>query len=422
MTVSLQQVKSRFSEYQIPPPLKGLSSGAFEAFEKLGFPDRKNENWKYTNINALLAKDLQFVPAADSQKVASGSGFHFKNGHLVSAPQMDGVLWKSLGAGSLGEGDLSEFPLASQLADGFEALAVSAPSEILYIDIPANTVVAEKITLDFDFQSGNEETLYQPLVYVRIGKGSEAHFLEAINGNGREMVNVRMQMQLADGARAHHVKLVHATESHRNVASLEVFQGRDSFFQSSCFTSGGKVLRHSVTVHQQESGAESVCNGLYLTKDKEHTDFRVNMRHLKPHGTSRQLYKGVLKDSSRAVFNGKIYIEKDAQKTDSSQLNNNLVLSRKAEADSKPELEVYADDVKANHGSAIGQLDQDQLFYLMSRAISREEAVKILARGFVEEVVLKVESPALREESLKWLEASLVNFQQSLEQSRGFAQ
>ena len=143
------------------------------------------------------------------------------------------------------------------------------------------------------------------------------------------------------------------------------------------------------------------------------------MRHLKPHGRSRQLYKGVLKGKSRSVFNGKIYIEKDAQQIDSNQLNNNLILSQGAEADSKPELEVYADDVKANHGSAIGRLDEDQLFYLMSRCLSKAEAVQYLARGFVRDVSLHLQSRALRAEAEKWILTQFSEFQKSIEEEAG---
>lgn len=421
MTISLQRVKSRFNEYLMPRSLESMSAGAFESFEHMGLPDRRNENWKYTNVNSLLSTDLHFASAASELSVKSSNKFEFLNGHLVGAQTIEGAVWRSLGAGTLTEEDIRHIASSLQPEDGFEALSLSAPSEILIIEVPAGQQVEEVLTLESVYNSLKEESVFQPLVFIQVGQGAELHLHEVVKGQSSGLVNGLTRLELGKGARVHHVKEITASDSHRNVAGLDIYQARDSFMQSSCFTCGGKVLRHSVTVHQMGTGSETVCNGLYLTKGKEHADFRINIRHLKPHGISRQLYKGVLKDSSRAIFNGKIYIEKGAQKTDSSQLNNNLILSRNAEADSKPELEVYADDVKANHGSAIGQLDQDQLFYLMSRAISQEEAIKILARGFVEEVALKVESKKLRNFAHSWLEDSLVDFQQSLEQSKGFA-
>ncbi len=421
MTVSLQQVKNSFSEYQKLTSLEAMSNGAFCAFERMGFPSRKNEDWKYTNINALLASDIQFVPAAPEVKITTGNSFELRNGHLVGAQVLDGVSWRSLGTRTLTDQDISDLSSIS-FKDGFEALSLSAPSDILVIEVSSGASIKDVLTLNSIYSSPVDTSFCQPLVLIQVGKGAELHLHENIQGKGSGLVNSLVKLQLADSARVHHVKQVIASGSHKSISGLEVSQGRDSFFQSSCFFCGGKVLRHSVTVQQNGTGSESICNGLYLAKDKEHIDFRVNIRHLKPYGVSRQLYKGVLKDSSRAVFNGKIYIDKGAQKTDSSQLNNNLILSKKAEVDSKPELEVYADNVKANHGSTIGQLDKDQLFYLMSRAISREEAIKILAKGFVEEVLLKVESKELRACAYSWLENSLVDFQQSLEQSKRFVQ
>lgn len=184
-------------------------------------------------------------------------------------------------------------------------------------------------------------------------------------------------------------------------------------------TASNGLVRQSYTIEQCGENAESSCNGLYLADGVEHSDHRVVMRHLKPNGRSRQLYKGVLKGKARTVFNGKIYIEKDAQKIDSNQLNNNLILSQGAEADSKPELEVYADDVKANHGSSIGRLDEDQLFYLRSRCLSRAEAVQYLARGFVRDVSLQLQSLRLRDAAEIWISKQFGEFQKSIEQEAG---
>jgi Fe-S cluster assembly protein SufD len=233
------------------------------------------------------------------------------------------------------------------------------------------------------------------------------------------LTNNHVSVKVESNARCEHLRLIFGAEGSQHFGQGFASQGRDSFYSVTTLSASSNLVRQSYIIEQNGENAESVCNGLYLADGSEHSDHRVVIRHLKPHGISRQLYKGVLKGKARTVFNGKIYIEKDAQKIDSNQLNNNLILSPGAEADSKPELEVYADDVKANHGSAIGRLDQDQLFYLMSRCLSRSEAIQYLARGFVQDVSLHLRGKELRAFAEMWIDRQFGEFQKSIEADAG---
>jgi Fe-S cluster assembly protein SufD len=188
-------------------------------------------------------------------------------------------------------------------------------------------------------------------------------------------------------------------ESSRGVAisRTAVTQDRDSRFHSLHFSFGGRILRHDLNVVLSGEGAETELDGLYAVKSGRHIDHHTVVEHAVPHTRSRQVYKGIIHDGGKSAFNGKILVCKDAQQTDAAQLNKNLLLGDKAEANTKPELMILADDVKCSHGATVGQLNADEVFYLESRAIPRELATKMLVRGFAEDVLNRIEAGDTKE-------------------------
>lgn len=407
---------------------KGL---ALKRYKEIGLPTSKNENWKYTNVKSLLKKP--WTVEAESQPdseipLESENQLIFSNGlFIINKSTWDKnsieVLQVSSDEITSEQRERIESTI-STLEDGFAALTVGLGDDFFMIRVLPEARLKSPLVIRHLFSGiQSQENRYSAsTIFLEVGRGSEVDVVEQVYGNDSFAIwsNTFLDISISQNARISLARLQSLSSESQYIGGVRIQQDRDSYANCVTFTQGGSVLRNSVVMEQRGDAATSECHGLYLCQGNEHTDHRVTIRHMKPHGVSRQLFKGVLKDYSRAVFNGKIFIAEGAQKVDSEQLNNNLLLSPRAEADSKPELEVYADDVKANHGSAIGQIDKDQLFYLMTRGIPKNEAIRILAKGFIEDVELKINSKALKPFVRVWIESGMAIFQESLETSRGF--
>jgi Fe-S cluster assembly protein SufD len=210
------------------------------------------------------------------------------------------------------------------------------------------------------------------------------------------LTNAVAEIVLGEGSRLGHVRLVRDGAGGSHVATTAVVLGRDSLYASTALALRASFCRHELDVRIAGEGALCSLNGLYLVAGKDFVDNHTSIEHAVPHGTSRELYKGVLAGEARAVFNGKVIVRPNAQKSDAQQTNKNLLLSARAEIDSKPELQILADDVKCTHGAAIGQLDPDAVFYLKSRGIGDSAGRRLLMRGFANEVVQRIPPDALR--------------------------
>jgi Fe-S cluster assembly protein SufD len=207
-----------------------------------------------------------------------------------------------------------------------------------------------------------------------------------------------VEIFLKDGARLEHYRVQREAVEAFHIATTTADLGKGSSYDATSITLGGKLSRHDINVLMDHEGAECWVDGLYLVSTEQHTDTHSVIDHRMPHCTSHQLYKGILDGSSRAVFNGKIFVRHGAQKTDAFQTNKNLLLSADAHVDTKPQLEIFADDVKCAHGAAIGQIDEEELFYLQTRGIHPELARNLLTYGFAEEVVSKIKIDSIRSE------------------------
>ena len=400
--------------------LERLRASAMERFEESGFPSVKDEEWKYTNVAAIASVDFKPALLRDSREgeVPAGELALFR--HVETAQSqlvfINGKLRKDLSAlNAIPEGvialDLSEAiaderyreivwkHLAQQadyVVNGFTALNTALISHGAFIYIPKDAVVRPPLNLLFISDGALAASF--PRVLVVAEENSSATLLESYLSirDSRYLTNAVVEIVLKDGARLEHYKVQRESVEAFHVATTAVDLGANSTYDSTTITFGAQLSRHDINVTMDHEGAECWVDGLYLVAGSQHTDTHSVIDHRKPHCTSHQLYKGILDGKSRAVFNGKVFVRHDAQKTDAMQTNKNLLLSNEARVDTKPQLEILADDVKCAHGAAVGQIEEDEMFYLETRGIHPELARNLLTYGFAEEVIGKIKIESIR--------------------------
>jgi Fe-S cluster assembly protein SufD len=281
---------------------------------------------------------------------------------------------------------------------GFLALNTALPSDGVLIHVPDGVEVTLPISLLFASAAGAVPAGSCPRNLIILGRNAAATVIECYTGSadGEYLTNAVTEASLGDGARLDHHRLQQEGDHAFHVANLTVAQGRDSRLVSHAYSLGAALSRNEVDVRLAAPGAETVLRGLYIAGGRQHMDHHTRIDHAVPCTRSDEHYRGVLDGHGRAVFNGKVIVHKDAQKTDARQSNANLLLSDDAEVDTKPELEIYADDVKCSHGASIGRLDDDMLFYLRSRAIPAATARSLLIFAFADEVLRDVTFAPMR--------------------------
>jgi Fe-S cluster assembly protein SufD len=395
-----------------------LRENAMESFQELGFPSTKDEEWKYTNVAPMTR--VAFKPqtiAADNEfgriELASFSVAEAEASQLVF---VKGVLRDDLSSLTALPKEVVAIDLSQAIADeryseivrrhlareadyvahGFIALNTAFISSGAFVYIPKGVVVKAPIHLLF-LSEGNQTASF-PRVLLVAEANSGATLIESYVGTdaGQYFTNAVVEIVLEEGARLEHYKVQRESAEAFHVATTVADLGPNSSYDSTAITFGAQLSRHDIKVMLDHEGAECWVDGLYLVTASQHTDTHSVIDHQKPHCTSRQLYKGILDGKSRAVFNGKIFVRHDAQKTDAMQTNKNLLLSNEARVDTKPQLEILADDVKCAHGAAVGQIDQDELFYLETRGIHYDLARNLLTYGFAEEVIGKIKIDSIR--------------------------
>jgi Fe-S cluster assembly protein SufD len=394
--------------------LDRLRANAMERFSELGFPTVKDEEWKYTNV-APIAK-MQFEVSSTAAGVelpdfgvpeSRESQLVFVNGKL----RMDlssvaaipaGVIAVNLSQAIAGaQGELVRKYLARSadyISSGFTALNTAFISEGAFIHIPANTAVETPIHLLFI--ADGSQPVNSPRVLIVADENSNATVIESYLSisDAQYFTNAVVEIVLKDGARLEHYKVQREGVKAFHVATTVAELGVSSAYDTTTLNFGSKLSRHDIRVTMDNEGAECWVDGLYLVTDSQHTDTHSVIDHRKPHCTSHQLYKGILDGKSRAVFNGKVFVRHDAQKTDAMQTNKNLLLSNEARVDTKPQLEILADDVKCAHGAAVGQIEEDELFYLETRGIHPDLARNLLTYGFAEEVIGKIKIESIKQQ------------------------
>jgi Fe-S cluster assembly protein SufD len=267
-----------------------------------------------------------------------------------------------------------------------------------FIFIPAGVEVESPVHLLFLSDGRDASVVSFPRVLIVAESGSKATVIESYSGvaEGAYFTNAVVEINLADGARLNHYKVQRESAEAFHVATTQATLGSASSFNSTTITLGARLSRHDINVVLDHEGAECRVDGLYLVGESQHTDTHSLIDHRQPHCTSHQLYKGILDGKSRAVFNGKVFVREGAQQTDAKQTNRNLLLSNEARVDTKPQLEIFADDVKCAHGATVGQLEEEELFYLISRGLNPDLARNLLTYGFAEEVIEKIKVESIK--------------------------
>jgi len=397
-----------------------LRRAAFESFNAKGFPSKRDEEWRYTNLSSLAEKHHQlasgYTPGAASQadiaafvSPALGEGaLVFIDGHFaadLSASAMpEGVRFTPLQK-ALAEGEVND-DVRRALSDNpntLMALNSAFVEDGALIEIAADVAVEQSIHVLF-LSSGKGAEVSHPRLVVSVGKGSRACVVETYGsiggeaaGNAAYWQNPRTDFILADNATFEHIKLHREGATATHSAGSTVRCARGSAYRSHTVVLSGALTRSDTDVRLEGEGAACALHAVYPIDGRQHADFNTVVEHIVPHCTSEQVYKGVMDDHATGVFSGKVVVREAAQKTVAEQQNRNLLLSKSATANTKPQLEIYADDVKCSHGATIGELNADALFYLRSRGIEAKDAKRMLTVAFAEDVLAKITHPSIRE-------------------------
>ncbi len=392
--------------------LRETRAAAIERFANSGFPTRRDEDWKYTSVAAIENTRFNLLPEPQynllasqvaAQALADAHLLVFVNGFLEPGLSRLGRLPPGTILGSLGymleehPGRLEEVLVVDNADSAFSDLNLAFMTDGAYVLLPPGAAIKAPVQLFFMASEAN--LAIQPRNLVLAAAGSSATIIEhhmAARENSY-FANAVTDIVLGPGASIEHHKLQQESPTAFHIAAVNVSQEAKSRFVSSSFALGARLARVGINVRLQAEDATCDLDGLYITDGRQHIDHHTRIDHLQPRCTSREFYKGVLGGASRAVFNGRVVVHPDAQGSDALQSNHNLLLSDNAEIDTKPQLEIWADDVKCSHGATVGQLDEEQVFYLRSRGIDQDSARTLLTRAFAREVIDRVHLPSLQE-------------------------
>ncbi len=406
-----------------PSWLLRLREEAMAAFVQKGFPTIKDEAWRYTDLTTLKrhCEEPAIASMADDvaisrckNKIASPSA----RNDMITKDAID--TYKTGGVEVM---DISEaIKIAPELLEkhfgryadpeknSFTALNAGLFSRGTFIRIDDGVILKDPIRIVHAATSGPKNTTFQPRMFILIGKASKVAIVETYTaGDGKAyFTNAVTEIVLEEGAQLEHCKIQREHPESFHIATTQVVQRRGSSFISFALSTGARLMRNDCRVVLAVEGASCELNGLYLGDKDQVLDHQTFVDHQRPDGKSDQFFKGLMAGNSQGVFRGHVMVRQDAQRTDAHQTNKNLLLSNTAKVDTQPQLEILADDVKCSHGATIGQLQEDELFYLRSRGIGEQEAGRILAQGFAQEVIersslsfMKEELTALVNEKLK---------------------
>lgn len=386
--------------------VEALREQALERFMGHGFPTPREEAWKYTDVRPIAKRRLR-VPEAAPELPATALRPHllgdeqvhrivFLDGRFAPALSQleglpEGVSLRSFASALEQEPAVLEAFLghyAEVDAHPFVALNTAFMNDGVFLRLADGVELEAPLHIVY-LSSGTEDSVSHVRNLFVADPHSRAVVVETYAGlgDGAYLTNAVTEVVTAPGAAIEHYKLQQETDKGYHVAGVYAYQERDSRYVSHNVTLGARLSRTDIAVQLDAEGAACTLNGLYLGAGRQHIDTHTRIDHLKPNGSSREWYKGVLDGHARGVFDGRVVVHPDAQHTDAQQANNNLLLSRGAEADSKPQLEIYADDVKCSHGSTIGQLDETALFYLRSRGLDAAVARSILVYAFASDIL-----------------------------------
>jgi Fe-S cluster assembly protein SufD len=351
--------------------IQALREAAFQRFVELGFPTTHDEEWRFTNVAPISRSP--WTPVL-GQAILPANLPDYARPHLARHALYD--------------------------RNAFVALSTAFLNELTFVEVPRGAVLEEPIRIAYEFNQSKHVTY--PRTLILVGANAQCSIVETYLGTGAYFTNAVTEIVAGEGAVIDHYKLQQESSEAFHVATMQASLGRNANFSSHSIALGGALVRNDANVTLAE-GTEATLNGLYIVNGRQHVDNHTQIDHAKPHGTSHELYKGIVDGHATAVFNGRIIVRQDAQKTDSKQTNKNLVLSDDAVINTKPELQILADDVRCTHGATIGQLDAEALFYLQSRGIGRRQARDLLTYAFAQDIIDRVKVPALKDQLEKVL-------------------
>jgi Fe-S cluster assembly protein SufD len=401
-----------------PAWLKSLRSDAIKVFAELGFPTTRLEDWKYTSVapiakasfqaarqdlNAALAERVRREPLFD----LGCSRLVFVNGLFSKELSTSSGLPKHVKVSSLAEAIAGGVPAAEEhlgrYADfkqhGFTALNTAFVGDGAFIECPKGVALEQPVQILYVSTSQGDPHVAHPRNLIVVGQEGRARVIEVHLGldDAAYFSNTVTEIAAGENSSVDYVKVQHEGAAAFHVATVVAHQARNARVATNSIALGAKLGREDLITVLDGEGAEALLDGLYVTTGAQLIDNHTAIDHAKPHCSSRESYKGVLDGKSTGVFNGKIIVRQDAQKTDSKQSDKNLLLSEDAVINTKPQLEIYADDVKCTHGATVGQIDSEAIFYLRSRGIGLEEARKMLIGAFACEITDRIGHQPLRE-------------------------
>ena len=375
----IENLKSYSEGVQISDEKKKV----FTSFMSKGFPTTKDEEWKYTSLKKIVTKEYtientgEIIDSSTVEKYSLGfeNRIIFSDGKLIGSPNIKGVSINGF----------SNF--GSNTTDSILQLNKALAQNGFTISVDKNTVLESPIEILFFATTENNFSQYRNLISV--GDNTEVKFVERIQtlNDSTSMVNHFTQIHCAKNTKVEYNKIQNNTPESRLIDTVNVYQEQDSTCDINTLIFGGSFTRNNLNFEQNGSNCESNMNGISILDDNQLADNHTFVDHKSAHCRSNEMYKGIYLGHSKGVFNGKIMVRPDAQKIDAFQSNNNLLLSDNSTIDSKPQLEIYADDVKCSHGCTIGQLDEKALFYMRSRGIGIEEAKAVLTYAFASEAI-----------------------------------
>ena len=419
-TESIDRYLAEFAAFEqahgaaAPEWLRRMRQTAIGAFAEQGFPTTKHEEWKYTNVAPLLKTKFDIASQIGKKSPAPSSVLFGEqpwnnvvcvNGRVESVDINipEGVRCESLASAFQTNGTALEAiqwhlgRYAKSENNAFTALNTAFLEDGVFIFIPDGCVVNEPIHIAHVSASANGGAFIHPRTVIALGKNSKAAIIETFSANTPDayFMNAVTEIVLEEGATLAHTKLELESVNAYHIATTSVAQKARSNYECTSVMAGGALTRNYHGVTFDGTDAQCRLDGLYIARGNQHIDNHTMIDHRVPRCASREFYKGVLQDNAHAVFNGKVFVREDAQKTDARQTNKNLLLSDNALVDTKPQLEIYADDVKCTHGATVGQLDENAIYYLRTRGIAPATARQILTAGFASEIIETIAQPVV---------------------------
>ncbi|MHA7841938.1 MAG: Fe-S cluster assembly protein SufD [Winogradskyella sp.] len=410
----------------VDSPVHDIRTEAIKHFENVGFPTKRQEAWKYTSLNSVLKHDYSvfpkhedalefrdvkkyFIHDIDSYKIVFIDGKYSSHLSQTTHDGIDVCLMSAALTKPKYRLVIENYFNKIASKDSLSSLNTAFSAEGAYIHIPKNKLVEKPIQI-LHFSTGNEVALMlQPRNLVVVGENSHVQIIERHQSLTDNPVLTNSVTEIFTNKRAivDYYKIQNDRETASLIDNTFINQKQESIAKVHTFSFGGKITRNNLNFYQNGERIDSTMKGITIIGNKQHVDHNTLVHHIEPNCESHQDYKGIFGDSATGVFNGKVLVEKEAQKTDAFQANNNILLSDKASINTKPQLEIFADDVKCSHGCTIGQLDESAMFYLRSRGIPEKEARGLLMFAFSNNVLDSVKIPELKNRITKLIASKL---------------